>query len=164
MCDRPVVHGVRIPETSVKSAESGDQKPEHSVIARELGTLREKGLTKLRSLELPELSRAAQLVVDDEQADKVVAIEATLRQAVERLGGGSYGEGAGLLLGLVGGTRNLGPRERREKAADELGMSSETLRTAHQKSIVSDVATQVLALVADQRRREVRTQLERRHP
>ena len=163
-CDCPVVKAVRIPETSVKSAEPDGWKPEHKVIARELGTLREKGLTKLRSLALPELSRVSRLVVDDERADEVVAIEATLRQAVERLGGGSYGEGTGLLFGLVGGARNLGPRERREKAADELGMSAETLRTAHQKSIVSDVATQVLALVADQRRREARTQLERRHP
>ena len=148
----------------MKSAESDDWRPEHGVLARDLGTLRNKGLTKLRALKLSELSRASRLVIDDDQEDDVVAIETTLRQAIERLGGGAYGEATGLLFGLVGGTRKLGPRERQEAAADELGMSAETLRTAHQKNIVSDVATQVLGLVADQRRREARTQLERRHP
>lgn len=149
---------------SERSVVPADWRPEHSTVERDLKVLREKGLPKLRSLVLPDLTEAARLVADDPDIDDAVAIEDALRQSVERLGGGGYGEAAALVFGLIRGARNLGPRERREKAADELGMSAETFRTAHQSDLVSDVATQLLALVNEQRRRAAHAQLERRHP
>jgi hypothetical protein len=149
---------------SERSVISADWRPKHSAVERDLRVLREKGLPRLRSLGLPDLTEAARFVADEPEIDDAVAIEDALRQSVERLGGGDYGEAAALLFGLIRGTRNLGPRERREKAADELSMSAETFRTAHQSDLVSDVATQLLALVNEQRRRAARDQLERRHP
>ena len=142
----------------------GAAPPSREVLEKELGQLREKGLPKLKTLNLPALTATAQAVTGDDGLDSGVTIEQLLRQAVERLGGGPYGEAAACLFGLEGGTRGLGPRERREQAADALGMSAETFRTRHQKGVVGDLAGQMLALLNERQLRDVHGQLERRHP
>ena len=138
---------------------------EHDSLVAEIGTLRNQGLTKLRTLHLPELAEAARQVVDDDTLETPVVVEQLLRRAIEGLGGGDYGDAAARLFGLEGGLRGSGPRERREAAADALDrMSAETFRTRHQKTMVSNVADQVLALVGDQDMRTAHQDLSRRHP
>ena len=151
-------------EASAQRDESTYESPRHDALVEDLQVIREKGLPKLRTLVIPNMVSASRFVEDDAQADDVVSVENTLRKAVGRLGGGDYGDEASLLFGLVGGTRGMTPTERRRMAGDAVGVSAETVRTRHQADLVSDVASQVLALIADQRRRVVRTQLERRHP
>jgi hypothetical protein len=138
---------------------------EHAQLNTELRTVREKGVHNLRSLKLPALVSVARLVLHDPTSEAPVLVEQLLRQSIERMGGGPYPEAAASLFGLARGTRGLGPRQRREAAADALDhLSAETFRTRHQNTLVSDLADQVLGLVAEHRLREARTQLERRHP
>lgn len=137
---------------------------DHGTLAAELDELRHQGLPKLRQLELPGLGEAAQVVVANDTVDRPVAIENLLRRAVERLGGGPYGDAAAALFGLAGGLRGAGPSGRRGAAADALGMSAETFRTRRQKTVVSDLADQVLALLADAAMRVAHRELSRRHP
>lgn len=118
----------------------------HEQLAEELAQVRQRGLPQIRRLELPGLTEAAQDQNLSAGDDQPAAIEELLRRAVAALGGAAYGEAAAALLGLAPTTRGLGPRERRELAADLLGMSAETFRTRHQKAIVSDIANQILIL------------------
>lgn len=121
--------------------------PELSDVFAELRRIREVGVAKLQTLTLPTLTVLALSARPDGVAiTPSVAIEQLVLRAIERLGGGSYGEAAMCAFGLAVGTRGLGPRERQERAADCLNISASTFRTRHQTAIVSDVANQVLAL------------------
>jgi hypothetical protein len=136
----------------------------HDDLTEELDRLRNRGLIRLRGLDLPALSEAARVTTGDDSLDTPVAIEQLLRSAVARLGGGDHGDAASALLGLERGLRGASPVERREAAADALGMSSETFRTRHQKVVLSSIADQVLALVHEHEMRSTHEQLSRRHP
>ena len=94
--------------------------PDHDALAAELKLLREKGLARIRSLELPALVAAGRIATADESSEAHVVVEAALRRAVERFGGGAYGEAAALLFVLDQGTRTLNSRVRRELAAERM--------------------------------------------
>jgi hypothetical protein len=122
---------------------------DHDKLTQELGLVREKGLPRLRRLDLPQLSSGAQQLDLQADVDGPSAIEELIRRAVAALGGGDYGEAASAMMGLATGTRGLGPRQRRERAGDLLEMSESTFRTRHQAELVRDIANQVLMLVGE---------------
>lgn len=147
------------------AAMAGHDAVRHHDVYADLAKLREKGLPRLRLLDLTSLLGVARTIIPEDELDDPIVIEQALRRGVARLGGGSYGEVAALLFGLVGAARGLGPRERREAASDALSCSSaETFRTRHQKSMVSDLADQLLNLCAEMRLRNARTEMERGYP
>ena len=77
-----------------------DDRPSHAALTEDLKLLREKGLVRLDQLPLPALLAAGRLVTADQTAPENVVIETVLRRAVERFGGGAYGESAAILYGL----------------------------------------------------------------
>lgn len=122
---------------------------DHVGLSKELSTLRWKGLTRLRTLDVPQLSEAARIVYRGEILDESAAVERLVGLAIGRLGGGEASESTGRLFGATGGLRAAGPKRRREQAADALGKSAETLRTRHQTRMVSDLAHAILVLIED---------------
>lgn len=134
--------------------------PEDELVA-ELRQVRDDGLLKLRGLDLPALRQTARIVTrDDVSADHVV-IEALLRRAVTRLGGGRFEDAAAALLGLDAGTRGLNSKQRRELAAEVFERRYETFRKNYEPPLLEQVATQILVLCSEQHTRETRRELER---
>jgi hypothetical protein len=138
--------------------------PNHGALVEDLLRLRSSGLTGMRRLRLPALGPAAMTVTADRGLDQAPAVEQTLRQAIERLDVGEYGEAATLLFGLALGTRARSAAERRTLAGRVLSRSADTFARRYEANLIADVADSILSLLADQRLRETRTQLERRHP
>jgi hypothetical protein len=138
--------------------------PAHEALVADLKLLREKGLARLRDLELPALTVAGLIVTVDETSEVHVVVETTLRRAVERFGGGPYGESAALLYGLEQGTRTLNSRLRRERAAEQLERTADTFRKRYEPTMLAEIATQVLTLCSEQHSRHARAEMERRHP
>lgn len=135
--------------------------PSEDALVGELTTVRDDGLPRLRHLDLPALASAARIVtLDDDSADHVV-VEALLRRAAARLGGGSYGEAAVALLGLDAGTRGLNSKARREIAAQAFERTYETFRKNYEPLVFEQLATQILVLCSEQHSRDARSRLER---
>lgn len=123
--------------------------PTHEALVSDLKLLREKGLRRLRQLELDALRQAAHLVTGDANDDAPAAIEVTLRNAIARLDGGAYGESASWLFGLKEGTRARSPRVRREHAALALERSADTFRKNYEPGMLGEIASQILQLVVE---------------
>lgn len=140
------------------------EPPTHDALTAELKLLREKGLVRLRSLELPALGAAGRIATADESSEEHVVVEAALRRAVERFGGGAYGEAAALLFGLDQGTRTLNSRVRRELAAERMERTADTFRKRYEPTMLGEIATQILTLCSEQHSRSARSETERRHP
>jgi hypothetical protein len=140
------------------------EPPNHDVLAAELKLLREKGLARLQGLELPALVAAGRIATADETGEAHVVAEATLRRAIERFGGGPYGEAAALLFGLEQGTRTLNSRLRRERASERLERTADTFRKRYEPTMLAEIATQILTLCSEQHSRQARSETERRHP
>jgi hypothetical protein len=138
--------------------------PDHDALAAELKLLREKGLARIRSLELPALVAAGRIATADESSEAHVVVEAALRRAVERFGGGAYGEAAALLFGLDQGTRTLNSRVRRELAAERMERTADTFRKRYEPTMLGEIATQILTLCSEQHSRSARSETERRYP
>lgn len=120
-----------------------DPAPDHDSLAQELRTLREKGLLRLRHLELPALRQAALTV---QGAGGPTEVEALLRAAVRQLGEDETGLAAAYLYGLVQGTIGRRPTDLRERAAREYGLSPETFRKGPERLLISRIADEILRL------------------
>ena len=140
-----------------------DQVDRAALIA-EIKLLRERGLPRLPNLQLPMLRRAAEHIIPDPALDDRARVETAFRKAVEKLGGGPYGESAGLLFGLVQGTRAHSSRVRREEAAAAVDRVADTFRKRYEPAMIEEIADNLLSLVATQDARTVWTQMETRHP
>lgn len=138
--------------------------PSQDQLTAELKTLRLTGLAKMEKLDLPALLGAARLATADRDSADGVVIEATLRRAVERFGGDSYGDAAAVLFGLEQGTRTASSARRRTFAAEHLEKSFETFRKSYEPTMLAQVATQILMLCSEQHTRSAREQLERHDP
>jgi hypothetical protein len=124
-----------------------EKLPEHDELVRDLKTLREKGLIRLRSLELPALRLAAITAGESEGPGwDPLAIEALLRKAVAGLGGETMGEAAEYLFGLVRGTIGWRPKDLRERAAGYYGLSLESFRKEPEHLLIGQVAEEILKL------------------
>ncbi|GLW61874.1 hypothetical protein Arub01_01180 [Actinomadura rubrobrunea] len=123
------------------------QPPRHDELAADLRTLRERGLTRLRDSRLGALQAAAQLCGLDASADayRPAAIEEVLRRAVADLGG-NLAAAAAYTFGLADGTRDWPIGERRRKAAQIYGVSTERFRKHHEQVVVDETAEAILRL------------------
>src|SRR5262249_53080083 len=120
--DRPVAVRARSGHDLGVSAAS--LPPSHAQLVTDLQRVREKGLVHLRQLGLPALYQAAWLCdLTDGSGPEPAAIEALLRQAVERLGGGNLGEAAAYTFGLVPGTKDRPAQDRRAAVARLYGVT-----------------------------------------
>lgn len=138
--------------------------PAHEAVVEDLKLLREAGLAKLRQIKLPDLTAVARIAMVDRELEEAPAIEQALREAISALDTGEYGDAALALFGLAPGMRARSPRTRREHAAAEINRSADTFARRYEPDLLASVADQMLIMYADQRLREARTKLERRHP
>jgi hypothetical protein len=140
------------------------QAPSYDKLVADLKLLREKGLIRLRGLNLPALQQAARACRESEQEQlDPPAIENMLLRAIEQLGG-EMQEACGYLFGLEPGTRGWRPKDLRERAASLYNVQPETFRKEPEQLHVGQVAEQILKLCHEQRLRLERVNLERRHP
>lgn len=139
--------------------------PPYEEVVKELRKVRESNLGQIRRLSLPALHQAAVAagLASDVQPEPA-AIEDLIRKAVDRFGGGAYQEAAQYTFGLVGGTKFEVATERRRQAAKACGVSSETFRKSHEKTIIEQTAEGVLALARDAAMRRANVEMQRRHP
>jgi hypothetical protein len=135
--------------------------PSEDSLIRDLTAVRDEGLPRLRHLNLPALTAAARIVTLDETLASHVVVEALLRRAAARFGGGHYGDAAVALLGLDVGTRGLNSKERREIAAEAFERTYETFRKKYEPLLFQQIATQILVLCSEQHARDRRSALER---
>ncbi|MDZ7733888.1 MAG: hypothetical protein U5R31_13230 [Acidimicrobiia bacterium] len=128
--------------------------------------MRERGIVKLRSLDLPALRQAAYATGTTEPNDQVAApqIEAVLRRALDDLGGGRLGACAALLFGLEPGTRSDRPSDLRREAAERWGVSAERFRRDPQELICGQLAESILNLAQRHQERLAHLDLEQRLP
>jgi O-acetyl-ADP-ribose deacetylase (regulator of RNase III) len=120
--------------------------PAFEDLVRELRIVREKGLVRLRTLDLPALHQAARTAGRDVGEPDPQAVEALLREAVDALGGDTLGEAAAYLFGLVRGTVGWRPRDRRERAASIVGLSVESFRKQPESLLLSRLAEEILRI------------------
>lgn len=130
----------------------------------DLYRLREGGLSKLPSLEVPELDRVTALIMPDPKINRKARIEAVLRLAVEELGGGDYGESGALTFGLIEGTKAQSSATRRRNAAAAIEKSSDQFRKEYEPSLIEDIVDNLLALESRQEMRDAWALMELRHP
>jgi hypothetical protein len=139
-------------------------RPSQEALIADLKLLRQKGLLRLEELQLPALLAAGRVIAADESTTGQVVIEVALRRAVERVGGGAYGESAAALFGLEQGTRTRNSRLRRELAAGKLARTADTFRKRYEPTMLATIATQLLTLCSEQYARDTREQREPRDP
>lgn len=121
--------------------------PEHEELLRDLLALRERGLIRLRHLDLPHLRLAAARC--HPATGHVAAVERVLRDAVDRLGEGTLGSAAAYTFGLVQGTRDWTAAARRKRAADVYRLSVERFRKNQERMLLAQVADQIIALCGE---------------
>ncbi len=141
--------------------------PSQSALVAELRKLREKGMTALRSLELAALAEAAFLAGEADSADYALEPapqEALLRKAVMRLGDGKLGDAAAKDFGLTPGTKARTSSVRRRAAADVFQQDPEAFRTSTERTLIDELAEEILRLVHEQRMRQAHVAMQRRHP
>lgn len=129
--------------------------PDETALKTELIAVRDEGLPRLRNLALPELTRAARVVCRDDASAMHVVVEALLRRAVSRLGGGKLGDAAVALFGLAE-IRVENSKVRRESAAAALERKFETFRKNYEIPLLDDTVTQIAVLVSEQHTRDAR--------
>ena len=139
--------------------------PSHPDLVTDLQVLREKGLTQLRRLRLVALDRAARMCdLTTGQDPEPAAIEALLRQAVERLSGGRLGEAAAYTFGLAQGTKDWPAQDRRSHVAQIYGVTPDRARKAQEPIAIAQTAEEILNLCHEHQLRDARMRLESRLP
>lgn len=115
--------------------------PEHAELVRNLRVLQEKGLIRLRSLNLLTLQLAAVASGESEQTEHdPPAFQALLRKAVEKLGGGEMGGAAEYLFWFVDGTHGCKPTDFRAHAARFYNLKADSFRKEPEQQLVGQVA------------------------
>jgi hypothetical protein len=171
---RPPLFGTKPRQNQPMTTNVGP--PSHEALASDLAKLQLKGLTQLRTLWVPALTAASQIVITDDTMSEAAAIEETVRQAVEKIADRTqpvefsgrieaepWASAIGCLFGFEPGTRGLSSRERREKAGDRIGKSAVTVARRYQTSMFVQVADQILAFCAEQAMRDARVRRDPSH-
>jgi hypothetical protein len=108
----------KVPAVATIRPRGGGPRPEE--LARELATLRAKGLDRLESIEAPALrSCIADLTHQDPSGLKVHHLEVGLGAGITAMGEGQAAECAAVLFGLASHVRGLHPIELRKRAAEQ---------------------------------------------
>lgn len=126
-------------------------------LVADLGRLREKGLTQVRRSGFATLDEAVRLcgLVSSSGAVTQSAVENLLKIAVSKIGG-ELGEAAEYTFGLAAGTRAWPAQQRRKKAAERVGVTTDHFRKTYEKLIFEQVAEEILAHVLTQPSGEAR--------
>jgi len=123
------------------------QPPAHESLVRDLRVLRERGLIRIRTLDLPALTAAVEYTSGGSRTGSPDEIERLLRTAITALGDGESGLAAAYLFGVVQGTIGRRPTDLRERAAREYGkLSPETFRKGPERMLISRLADEILQL------------------
>jgi hypothetical protein len=143
------------------TAQPMDQRPSVEGLVRELKRLREQGLLRVDSLDLPQVVRVARelgvLGEKDERLTLPVA-ELLLKRAVDRLEDGPLAEQATTGLGLASGLRGVPQGERRRQACDiyneayDKEIVASSYRKGPETAVFTEVALELLALHPDDMR------------
>jgi hypothetical protein len=120
--------------------------PSHEQMMLDLRVLRQRGVLRVRLLNLPALREAAGVASARPEADTAVQIEELLRVAVDRLGDEEIGMAARYLFGLIQGTIGRRPTDLRERAAREFGLSAETFRKHQERLLLSRIADEMITV------------------
>jgi tetratricopeptide (TPR) repeat protein len=120
--------------------------PHHDELVHDLRRLRERGLLRIRELELPALSAVTARLRVGPTRSEARAAEGVLRSACDRLGDDDFGHAARTLFGLVQGTIGHSPTDLRERAAAVFDRSAETFRKHQERLIVARLADELLIL------------------
>lgn len=110
------------------------EPPIYEEVLADLKKLRRAGLTKIRTLQLAALDRAALAAGEKtiKDIDDYSSIRRLLTRAVGQLGGGRFEDAAETLFGLGGGQIGTDPRELRTTAIQQWGVARSTFRE-HEK-------------------------------
>jgi O-acetyl-ADP-ribose deacetylase (regulator of RNase III) len=123
--------------------------PEFEEIVSDLRLLRRHGLTRLRQTPLPALSAVLQAAFQsnaEPDADGFPGeLERLLRAAAGGLGG-NMATAAEYTFGLAAGTRDWPVGDRRRRAAQVYGVSTERFRKHHEALIVNELAGRLMDL------------------
>ncbi len=114
----------------------------------EIKAVRREGLTRLRELDVPLLRRAASTASEPTTLAWPIAVERTLRAAVDLLGEGDLREAAERSLGLSPALRGRPAADRRRLAAGVYGVSVERFRKSQEAEVLGQVAEQVCWIAA----------------
>lgn len=141
--------------------------PTHADLVRDLARWRERGVLRLRSLELPFIRQAALAAGDAatpvETAEPAVLTE-LLRASLAPIAGSVTGRCALVLLGLDPATFDLAPNLLREDASEIYGVGIERFRRDPQAQILGTTADKILERCYTHRARLTRLAMEQRHP
>lgn len=141
--------------------------PRHGEIIQDLALWRERGVLRLRELDLPALRQVALCcgeVRNSRQAAEPSVVTAMVRSALAPIAESVTGRASLILLGLDPTTFDLAPHLLREDAAEVYGVSVARFRRDPQKLVLSLVADRLLERCHDHRLRLERLQMEQRHP
>ncbi|HZA15828.1 MAG TPA: hypothetical protein VE645_02835 [Pseudonocardiaceae bacterium] len=95
---------------------------------------------------MPALERAAHLASAGLQ-DRVIAIDDLVDRAIDNLDDGPLGQAAKLLFGYTPGKRGVAVSELRREAARIYGVTPESFRHGAEKTIIDEIATEILRLI-----------------
>jgi tetratricopeptide (TPR) repeat protein len=123
-------------------------------LVAELGRLRRAGLTELRHLSLPVLTRVAEEAVKKPELSSHGKIETLLREAIDALDKGAYGSAALALFGLAPGLRARTATVRRQKAAGKLDITAGHFQKHYERKLFAEIADKMLVLRAQRQSRE----------
>ena len=118
-------------------------------LVADLRAVRERGLVRIRHTDLAASGRAAGRTGRPATAGGGPGIiEATIRVAVDNLGGGTLAAAASATFGLGRGERETPAPNRRRRAAMTYGVSVERFRKHHERIVIEQIAEEILKLCA----------------
>jgi len=136
--------------------QASNDSPEPSELLKELRDVVRSGAsaTRLSQSKLPTLMGLAIVGVEaatNRPLDRAIALETVLREAAEALGDGPTGETVRLLLGLTSRSRGLLLKDRRDLAADHLGIRADTFRKGWEQELLIELADELYKLETERR-------------
>jgi O-acetyl-ADP-ribose deacetylase (regulator of RNase III) len=123
----------------------GMPPPAFEEIAADLHSLRRQGLTRLRQAQLPALAAVLRLTRPAGSDRSPAELERLLRSAVAGLNG-NLAAAAEYTFGLAPGTRDWPIGDRRRRAAQVYGVSTERFRKSHELRVVNELAERLAEL------------------
>lgn len=131
-----------------------DDIPDPAELRDELRRVARSGLTPSRLTNLPKLFDLAIVATEahgNRPLDRAIALQSVIGEAVDELGEGPSGEAVRLLLGMTPRSRGLLLKDRRDLAADHIGIEAETFRKGWEIQLLGELADEVYKLESQRR-------------